>query len=67
VIATGFTERKDVLNGNVLEMAKHGRMGSASATAWRRRNAEVRAGATFADDGVGPDLEVPTYLRRQAD
>jgi cell division protein FtsZ len=67
VIATGFTERKDVLNGNVLEMAKHGRMGSASATAWRRRNVEVRAGATFADDGVGPDLEVPTYLRRQAD
>ncbi len=67
VIATGFTERKDVLNGNVLEMAKHGRMGSASATAWRRRNVEVRAGATFPDDGVGPDLEVPTYLRRQAD
>ena len=67
VIATGFTERKDVVNGNVLEMAKNGRTGSASATAWRRRHAEMRAGATYADDGIGADLEVPTYLRRQAD
>jgi cell division protein FtsZ len=66
VIATGFTERKDA-GGNVLELSKNGRMGSASATAWRRRHAEMRPGATFADDGIRADLEVPTYLRRQAD
>jgi cell division protein FtsZ len=65
VIATGFTERKDA--GNVVELAKNGRAGSAGATAWRRRHAEMRAGATYADDGIASDLEVPTYLRRQAD
>ena len=67
VIATGFTERRERLvpGGKVLDLARSGRATSPAAGAWRRRAGELRAEADDALDGV--DLDVPAFLRRQAD
>ena len=66
VIATGFTERKTALGvgGKVLDLPRSARA-TAPAGAWRRRAADVRADG---DDGIdSSDLDVPAFLRRQAD
>ena len=71
VIATGFSEKKDLTatTGKVVDMPRQSRTGSAFAPApagWRRR-ADARA-----ETGNGPidmtdELDVPTFLRKQAD
>jgi cell division protein FtsZ len=67
VIATGFPEKREVLTpgGKVVDLPRTPRSPAASsAGAWRRR-AEVRAES---DEVVeGDDLDVPAFLRRQAD
>ena len=68
VIATGFPERKEVAvpSGRVVDLARAGRA-PALAGPWRRR-AEVRAeGAEHAEAVDDGDLDVPAFLRRQAD
>jgi cell division protein FtsZ len=68
VIATGFTEKKEsqAPAGKVVDLPRPGRAPAlAGAGAWRRRAGEARAEGDDAFDGV--DLEVPAFLRRQAD
>ncbi len=63
VIATGFSERKEATGpgSKVVDLAKTPR--PAPGGQWRRRTAEIRA------EGEEPleDLDVPAFLRRQAD
>ncbi len=67
VIATGFSERKEANqpSGKVVDMQRAPRPGAPASNAWRRRvPADIRA------EGDGPteeDLDVPAFLRRQAD
>jgi cell division protein FtsZ len=67
VIATGFSERKEANqpSGKVVDLQRPPRPGAPSTKDWRRRvPAEIRA------EGDGPteeDLDVPAFLRRQAD
>ena len=66
VIATGFADRKEPANvgSKVVEMPKGPRAASPAPQGWRRRLADVRG------DGDAPldeDLDVPAFLRRQAD
>ena len=70
VIATGFTEKEEatVPSGKVVDLAKAPRQTPTGAPSWRRRPAEVRAeGAQGADAAAAEDLDVPAFLRRQAD
>jgi cell division protein FtsZ len=70
VIATGFTERREIMTppGKVVDLPRPSRapaMAGVGAGVWRRRPLESR---NEADDGLdGVDLEVPAFLRRQAD
>jgi cell division protein FtsZ len=68
VIATGFIERKESNQpaGKVVDMARAPRSGAAvPANHWRRRvPADARADA---DMPTEEDLDVPAFLRRQAD
>jgi cell division protein FtsZ len=68
VIATGFTERKESNQpaGKVVDMARAPRTGSAPASGhWRRRMpADARAEGDMPSE---EDLDVPAFLRRQAD
>ena len=68
VIATGFSERKESSQpaGKVVDMARAPRAGGATpSNAWRRRMpADARADA---DMPTEEDLDVPAFLRRQAD
>jgi len=65
VIATGFTDRKETtLDSKVVEMPKAPRASSPAPRDWRRRLAEVRAEAGAP---LEEDLDVPAFLRRQAD
>jgi cell division protein FtsZ len=68
VIATGFIERKESSQpaGKVVDMARTPRAGAATpANHWRRRvPADARADA---DMPTEEDLDVPAFLRRQAD
>jgi cell division protein FtsZ len=66
VIATGFTEKKEAANpGNkVVEMPKGPRSPFPAPKDWRRRLADVRADT---DAPMEEDLDVPAFLRRQAD
>lgn len=70
VIATGFTERKEVMTppGKVVDLPRAARvpaMAGVGAGAWRRKPGEVRAeGDEAMETG---DLDVPAFLRRQAD
>jgi cell division protein FtsZ len=68
VIATGFIERKESSQpaGKVVDMARAPRAGAATpANHWRRRvPADARADA---DMPTEEDLDVPAFLRRQAD
>ena len=67
VIATGFSERKEANqpSGKVVDMQRAPRPGAPAPNHWRRRvPADIRA------EGEGPteeDLDVPAFLRRQAD
>src|SRR6266702_2551551 len=66
VIATGFSERKEENqpSGKVVEMQRPSRPGAPASKDWRRRVADVRAeGAELTEE----DLDVPAFLRRQAD
>jgi cell division protein FtsZ len=67
VIATGFSERKEGSqpSGKVVEMPRPSRPGAPSGREWRRRiPAEIRAEG---EDPTEEDLDVPAFLRRQAD
>ncbi len=67
VIATGFTERKESsasVSGKVVDMPARPSRPTATPS-WRRRlMPDVRAEG---EGGVEEDLEVPAFLRRQAD
>jgi cell division protein FtsZ len=66
VIATGFPERKETPapGGKVVDMPRAGRAAAlAGAGSWRRP--EPRAGGDEEADSA--DLDVPAFLRRQAD
>jgi cell division protein FtsZ len=67
VIATGFSERKEASqpSGKVVDMQRAPRPGAPSTKDWRRRvPADIRAEA---DGPTEEDLDVPAFLRRQAD
>jgi cell division protein FtsZ len=67
VIATGFTEKREVNipSGKVVDLSRSGRTGTVAGPApWRRRSVDVRADA---DAEEMDDLDVPAFLRRQAD
>jgi cell division protein FtsZ len=67
VIATGFTEKREAsLPGKVVDLPRAQRAtAAAGAGGWRRRpTAEPRAES---DDVDLDDLDVPAFLRRQAD
>jgi cell division protein FtsZ len=67
VIATGFSERKEANqpSGKVVDMQRAPRPGAPSSKDWRRRvPADIRAEA---DGPTEEDLDVPAFLRRQAD
>jgi cell division protein FtsZ len=66
VIATGFTEKKEAVNpgSKVVEMPKGPRSPAPAPKDWRRRLADVRGEA---DAPMDEDLDVPAFLRRQAD
>ena len=68
VIATGFAERREAVpvGSKVVDLPRGSRAGgSAAPIPWRRRVGEIRAEG---DDGLdGGDLDVPAFLRRQAD
>ncbi|HEU5320583.1 MAG TPA: cell division protein FtsZ, partial [Methylomirabilota bacterium] len=69
VIATGFPEKREALtpSGKVVDLPRASRApGLASAGSWRRR-AELRAEGDEGADGNSNDLDVPAFLRRQAD
>ena len=67
VIATGFAERKEVAGPGpkVVEIAKGPRGTAQPSKEWRRRISEVRGEADTAS--YEEDLDVPAFLRRQAD
>ncbi|MGH7309768.1 MAG: cell division protein FtsZ [Candidatus Rokuibacteriota bacterium] len=70
VIATGFPEKREALtpSGKVVDLPRANRApGLASAGSWRRRSGELRAEGDDGADGSGSDLDVPAFLRRQAD
>jgi cell division protein FtsZ len=67
VIATGFSERKEENqpSGKVVEIQRPARPGAPSSHSWRRRvPADLRAEG---DEPTEEDLDVPAFLRRQAD
>ena len=66
VIATGFAEKRELVAAKVVDLPRASRAGgSAAPIPWRRRLGEVRAEG---DDPLeGGDLDVPAFLRRQAD
>src|SRR5882762_1129506 len=65
VIATGFIERKEATlpSSKVVPIAP-GPRGPAPAKDWRKRIADLRAEG---EEPVEEDLDVPAFLRRQAD
>jgi cell division protein FtsZ len=68
VIATGFSDKREVVvpSGKVVDLPRAARLAPpAPGLAWRRRAGEPRLDG---DDAVdGDDLDVPAFLRRQAD
>jgi len=77
VIATGFVEKKlaapvtSVLPGKVVEISRPAARpvagAGAGASAWRRRATEARIEGFEPIDDPNDDLDVPAFLRRQAD
>jgi cell division protein FtsZ len=71
VIATGFVERKDfsATSGKIVDLPRASRPGGAFSAApqgWRRR-ADARAETGNAPIDMTDELDVPTFLRKQAD
>jgi cell division protein FtsZ len=66
VIATGFSDRKESAGSShkVVEMPKGPRGPVQPSKEWRRRLSEIRAET---DAPMDEDLDVPAFLRRQAD
>ncbi|HXG16216.1 MAG TPA: cell division protein FtsZ [Calidithermus sp.] len=66
VIATGFTEaRHAAAAGKVVGLPRPARVPApVGAAAWRRRSPEVRPDL---DEPAGEDLDIPAFLRRQAE
>jgi len=67
VIATGFAEKKETVGvgGKVVDLPRGVRSAAAGGGPWRRRVGELRAEG---EDALGDgDLDVPAFLRRQAD
>ncbi len=67
VIATGFAEKRETvgIGGKVVDLPRASRSSTAGAGGWRRRPGELRAES---DDRLAEgDLDVPAFLRRQAD
>jgi cell division protein FtsZ len=68
VIATGFSEKREVVSpgGKVVDLPRSSKPSAPAGPApWRRRAfGDVRAEG---DDGLDNDLDVPAFLRRQAD
>ncbi|HET7875413.1 MAG TPA: cell division protein FtsZ [Methylomirabilota bacterium] len=66
VIATGFTERREQTAPGASKVVTMptGPRGTPPAKDWRRRLADVRAEA---EESLEEDLDVPAFLRRQAD
>jgi cell division protein FtsZ len=72
VIATGFAEKRErpALSGKVVEMPRplaRPALAGAGAGGWRRRATEARIEGVEAIDAPNDDLDVPAFLRRQAD
>jgi cell division protein FtsZ len=73
VIATGFADKKETvgIGGKVVDLPRPARPAPASAPApvapWRRKFADPRGEGAEEALGDGADLEVPAFLRRQAD
>jgi cell division protein FtsZ len=75
VIATGFSEKKEaatpLVPGKIFEIPRaNGRptvAGAGGVGAWRRRSAEARIEGFEEIDAANDDLDVPAFLRRQAD
>src|SRR5262245_46938672 len=68
VIATGFSERKESSqpSGKVVDLPRPSRPGVPTTRDWRRRvPADIRAGGEA--EPTEEDLDVPAFLRRQAD
>ena len=68
VIATGFSERKEASqpSGKVVEIQRPARPGVPATKDWRRRvPADIRAEGDA--EPTEEDLDVPAFLRRQAD
>src|SRR2546430_16989456 len=67
VIATGFAEKRETvgIGGKVVDLPRASRSSAAGVGGWRRRPGELRAES---DDRLAEgDLDVPAFLRRQAD
>ncbi|MGH7306917.1 MAG: cell division protein FtsZ, partial [Candidatus Rokuibacteriota bacterium] len=73
VIATGFADKKETvgISGKVVDLPRPSRSVPSAAPApvapWRRKFADPRGEAAEEALGEGTDLEVPAFLRRQAD
>jgi cell division protein FtsZ len=69
VIATGFSEKRDVLASNkVVDLPRTTRTSPFASPSWRRPR--IGAEARVENGGVGvemDELDVPTFLRKQAD
>jgi cell division protein FtsZ len=68
VIATGFSERKESSqpSGKVVDLPRPARPGLPATKDWRRRvPADIRAEGE--GETIEEDLDVPAFLRRQAD
>ena len=68
VIATGFSERKESSqpSGKVVDLPRPSRPGVPTTRDWRRRvPTDIRAGGEA--EPTEEDLDVPAFLRRQAD
>jgi cell division protein FtsZ len=71
VIATGFADKKEAVGagGKVVDLPRASRslqQAAAAPAPWRRRFGDPRAEGAEAEPAEG-DLEVPAFLRRQAD
>jgi len=73
VIATGFADKKETVGvgGKVVDLPRPSRSLPSSAPVpvapWRRKFADPRGEASEEALGEAADLEVPAFLRRQAD
>ena len=67
VIATGFPEKKEMATtpAKVVDLPLNARSGPVAAGGWRRRAAEARVEGDDPFESV--DVDVPAFLRRQAD